>query len=221
MKPSVFQAIDLDRTLFNTSHFVELIMARVEEWEPGLGKKLEARFEEAYKNETTFFALDFIRQRFGDEKYEGLIATIAAETNPDELLLPGARERLARADELSDVRPSFGIVTYTNNASDQLMKLRLVGLENVPLMITDTPHKAKVIESWQQADGTFRLPQEFGSSVVETITLEDDKLRAFVGLPDGVQGVWITDRDEAREVLASFAMPELTQYIRYDGTHIK
>jgi len=201
MKPNIFQLIDLDRTLFNTSRFAEVVNNIVDRWEPGLGKEIGERFEATYKSEVTFFVLEFIRERFGPEKYAELTKEVAKHFQPEELYLPGAKERITRAEELTSFRPAYGILTMAQSPADQHMKLGLIGLEDVPVLITDTPDKAAVIRSWMTPEGKFQLPFEFGGELVDELTFEDDKIRAFIGLPEHVTGVWITSREDAAERL--------------------
>lgn len=203
MKPRVFQVIDLDRTIFNTSRFVELITNKIDELEPGLGSEIEARFEAAYAREETFFALEFIRQRFGEERYNKMVNEVTAPFGADYWCIPGAKQRLDRADELTSLRPSYGILTYSQNTEDQYRKLQLIGFSDAPVLVTDTPDKARVLESWRQPDGTFILPQEFGAQTVNALTLEDDKLRAYTDLPNNVLGLWLTQDAPATHKLTN------------------
>lgn len=191
MKPKeMFQLIDFDRTLFDTPRLVHLVTQEIEKQQPGFGSELEAKFEAAYREKITFFLFRYLRQSLGDDALESLVETVVAKEGAESLLLPGARERIALADKISDSRPSWGIMTFGDEI-DQLMKIRLVGLASAPLLITDSPDKSEIIASWRQTDGTFLLPHAYGGGVVTHITLEDDKLRAFRNLPDGAQGIWV------------------------------
>lgn len=189
---SLFQIIDLDRTLFDTSKFAKLITDEVNKLHPGVGSELDIKFEEAYKNETTFFMLRHLRDEMGDASFEQLVQEIVEREGVDSLLMPGAKERLLFAHELSDSVPAWGILTYGDEI-DQLMKLRLVGLEQAPTLILPTPNKSEAIRTWQNDDGTFTLPSVFGGATVEAVTLEDDKVRAFIGMPEGVTGIWMVN----------------------------
>lgn len=192
MKPKrIFQLIDLDRTLFDTSRFAKLITDEVNKLHPGLGTELDKRFEDAYKNEETFFLLRSLRHEMGDENFEQLVMDVVEREGKDIFLLPGAKERLLLADQLSDDEPTWAIFTYGDEI-DQRMKLHIIGLENAPLILTNTPDKGVLIRSWLNEDGTFTLPEAFGSKIVDIITFEDDKLRAFTDLPSQAQGIWIT-----------------------------
>jgi len=189
-KSNVFQLIDLDRTLFDTSKFAKAITDEINLTQPGFGTELDERFEAAYKKEETFFLLRYLRHEKGDAWFEDLVSRVVEKYEASSFIIPGTAERLALADTLSDLSPSWGILTYGDKV-DQLMKMRIMGLEDVPVYFTHTPNKADIIQSWKREDGRFQLPAVFGGAVVEALTLEDDKLRAFYHLPDGVVGVWL------------------------------
>ena len=197
----LFQLIDLDRTLFDTSLYVKLICDVVDEYEAGLGAEIDRKFEEAYHKEETFFALEYIRERLGKESYEHMLEAAVSKAGTEGLLLPGAKDRLAFAKTLAgnDDGYSHGLLTYSENPADQLKKAQLVGLDHIPMYVGDSPDKAQLIASWRTADGRYQLPVEFGGAVVDKLTLEDDKLRAFVGLPENVKGVWLTHYEDAVE----------------------
>lgn len=187
---SVFQLIDLDRTLFDTSKFVKALTDEIDIIQPGVGAEFDRRFEEAYEKEETFFLMRFLRREKGDVWFESLVRTVVAKHGAEAFLIEGARERLAFADSFSAASPAWGILTYGDKV-DQLMKLRICGLENAPVSFMRTPNKGEVIQSWKTANGKFQLPTEYGGGVVDTLVLEDDKLRAVLGLPTGTYGLWI------------------------------
>ena len=199
MTSSVFQLIDLDRTLFDTSAFAKAITEEVNLLYPGIGTQLDKKFEEAYAREETFFLLRYLRAQKGDAWFEKLAARVLEKGGPERFVLPGARERLAFAETLSNEKPAWGILTYGDEI-DQRLKLSVMNLDDAPMYITSTPDKAPVIASWKRPDGTFQLPAAFGGRVVERLSFEDDKLRAFRGLPAGVRGIWLTSNAHA-EVL--------------------
>lgn len=201
MERRLFQLIDLDRTLFDTSRFAKALTDEIDLTEPGVGAQLDEEFEAAYKNEETFFLLRSLRETRGDEWFESLVERVVEKIGASSLILAGVKERLDTVDTVTSHRPSWGILTYGDEI-DQRMKTQLVGFQNVPFLLTTTPDKGEVIDSWKQLDGTFQLPEEFGGGVVDHITLEDDKLRAFKGLPDGARGFWVTSDPSAEARLA-------------------
>lgn len=189
-KFSVFQLIDLDRTLFDTSKFAKAITDEINKTQPGLGTKLDERFEAAYEKEETFFLLRYLRREKGNEWLEDLVDRIVEKHSKSYFLIKGTHERLAFADTMSGMSPSWGILTY-GDTTDQYMKMKIIGLEEAPVYFSHTPNKSEVLQSWKKDDGKFHLPKVFGGGVVEALLLEDDKLRAFQGLPGGVYGIWI------------------------------
>ena len=218
-KTSLFQLIDLDRTLFDTAKYAKLINDKVNEIEPGLGDELEARVEESYKAEETFFLLRYLRERMGDSWFEAMVGEIIDEHGAATFLLPGASERIAFAESFSEGEPSWGILTYGDEV-DQLMKCRIVGLASAPIYLTETADKGLVVSSWQHEDGMFHLPQSLGGVVVESLTLEDDKFRAFQNLPDGVIAIWLTDETRIKghqdaEMLGIHPVKDLYESIEY------
>ena len=202
IKSTLFQCIDFDRTLFDTPRFVKALTDEVDRVHPGMGAELDKKFESAYKAERTFFLMRHLRSTLGSEAVMQLVEALIKRHKGDRFLLPGALERIQLADEISTQRPAWGLLTY-GDIADQKLKIAIAGLNQAPLHMTDTPHKAAVIASWQQPDGTFQLPSELGSQIVTQVTLEDDKLRAFKDLPKGVVGVWVhpgEQRGEYQEV---------------------
>ena len=198
MKARVFQLIDLDRTLFNTSKFTKLITNGVDKLTPGLGAELDQHFEAAYKQGETFFVLRHLREQYGDDWFEALVADIIDTHGAEAFLLPGFKERLAFAEAYSAAHPGWGILTY-GDLQDQTIKLRIAGLDTAPVLLTDTPDKGAIIASWQLEDGTYHLPGAFGDQIVDSVTFEDDKLRAFYDMPKNATGVWITQDPQAKE----------------------
>lgn len=125
------------------------------------------------------------------EQFALYVETVVRSYGGGEAFLrPGAKERLAFADTVTDARPSAGILTYGDEI-DQRMKLEIAGLADVPMILSPTPNKSEVLRLWQQSDSAFQLPLEFGAQIVTAITLEDDKLRAFDDMPSGVIGIWV------------------------------
>lgn len=204
----IFQLIDLDRTLFDTARFARLITEEINKLQPGFGDELELQFEAAYKKEETFFMLRFLRQRFGDTTFKQMVQRVVDREGAETFLLPHAKKRLDFADSISDITPSWGILTY-GDPVDQHMKISVIGLSHAPLYIAETPDKGALIASWRQADGTFRLPESLTVESVDVLTFEDDKLRAFQGLPEEVTGIWITQYEDAHERMeAAKGIPE-------------
>lgn len=191
----VFQALDLDRTLFDT-HALELKLQEVaRQFDPELADELRQESERYTSRGASFPIFRYLRQRLG-ERFPAYVTLLKSRVTPDELLCDGAKDRLAFAG--SQAGWSGGIITY-GDPDGQRLKLELCGLERYPHLITDTVEKGSVFTSWIQPDGTYRLPDELGGHTVDILTLDDDKLAAFNEYPDTAYGVWITPDPDAEK----------------------
>lgn len=201
MSANIFQLIDFDRTLFDTTLLIKKLLAYIAQSEPEISNAIRAESDAAYKEERTFLLLGYLREQYGDAWLDEAVDAIVREQGSERFMIPGARERLAAADSLTSARPAWGVLTY-GDVVDQRMKLRIAGLENEPVLIVDTSNKGALISSWATPEGKVRLPAELGGSVVDGVTLEDDKLRVFEGAPQQlIAGVWVTAAADAQERL--------------------
>ncbi|MES2630947.1 MAG: hypothetical protein V4611_03240 [Patescibacteria group bacterium] len=190
MKPNtkVFQIIDLDRTLLDTAklaHYLKEIVARHDQ---KLSENINNEIIKHLAQRKSFFLFEYIAKQVGDEEFKKYIDELHVIAPTIELLLPGAKERIAYAK--SQPGWGMGIMTY-GSKRDQMIKLKLIDLHLEHLMIVNSPYKGELIASWKLPDGTFKLPIEFGGHIVDIVTLDDDKLIAFEGLPEGAYGQWI------------------------------
>ena len=186
---TVFQILDLDRTLLDTlklAHHLKEVIARHDE---GLAHEITRQVNLHAESHTSFFIFDFIAEHSGHEKLDRYVSELNYIAPASELLLPGASERIAFGK--SQPGWSVGILTY-GAKRDQVIKLKLAGLQMERALITDTPEKGNILASWKRPDGKYQLPIEFGGHAVDVLTLDDDKLAAFNGLPDDVYGQWVT-----------------------------
>lgn len=210
----LFQVIDFDRVLFDTERFARALTDGLRSSDPILAEKLHHAFEDAYAKEETFFLMRALREMM-DEQFALFVETIVREHGGGEaFLLPGAKERLAIANAITDARPSIGILTYGDEI-DQRMKLEIAGLADIPVVLSPTPNKSEVLRLWQRPDGVFQLPLEFGAQTVTNITLEDDKLRAFDDMPPGVTGIWINTASTAKPSGSLKRVSSLFESINY------
>jgi hypothetical protein len=186
---TVFQILDLDRTLLDTSKLVQTLQRIIASEDPQLAKTITKQLQEHSAARTSFFIFDFIAKHVGQEKLTDYVNKLNYAAPASELLLPGANDRIAFAK--SQPGWSGGILTY-GLKRDQTIKLKLVGLQMERYIITSSQKKGELIASWKQANGMYKLPIEFGGHTVDMVTLDDDKLIAFGGLPNDAFGQWIT-----------------------------
>jgi len=186
---TVFHILDLDRTLLDTSKLAQRLRAIIVRHDPDLGKDISIEFAKHVQQGTSFFIFDFIVDKIGHEKLNLYVNELNYTTPASELLLPGARERIAFAK--SQPGWSMGILTY-GSTRDQKIKLKLVGLQMERHIVTETPKKGAIIASWKLPNGKYKLPIEFGGHTVDALTFDDDKFIAFKDLPEDVLGQWVT-----------------------------
>lgn len=190
----VFQALDFDRTIFRTRTMQQKLIDALALYRPGLEKEIEKESIAHGARGESFFIFQYLRERLGTVDFPDFMTQFRASTPVDALVKDGAHERLAYA--FSQPGWSGGIMTY-GAPEDQRMKLDMLDMAKYPHYITSTPDKGAIIASWLQPDGTFLLPDEYGGGVVDVVTLDDDKLRAFQGLPKQAYGMWLTKDAEA------------------------
>ena len=188
-KQTVFQILDLDRTLLDTSKLAFHLKEVIARHDETLAREISRQVTVHAEQHTSFFIFDFIAEQVGYETLDKWVSELNYIAPASELLLPGASERIAFAK--SQPGWSVGILTY-GAKRDQMIKLKLAGLQMERYLITDTPEKGEILASWKRPDGKYQLPIEFGGHVVDRLTLDDDKLVAFNGLPDDVLGQWVT-----------------------------
>jgi hypothetical protein len=186
---TVFHVLDLDRTLFDTAKLAQRLKEIIAWRNTKLADDINAQIKQHAASKTSFFIFEYIAHQIGHDMLNEYVNELSYIAPAKELLLPGATERIAFAK--SQPGWSMGIFTY-GSKRDQMIKLRLAGLQMERYIITDTPKKGDILASWKQPNGKYRLPIEFGGHLVDTLTLDDDKLVAFENLPDDVFGQWIT-----------------------------
>lgn len=219
----VFHVLDLDRTLLDTSKLAHHLKEVIAAHDIKLSKDIHSKIIKHLKENTSFFIFEYIVKKVGNEKLQQYINELQNIAPSLELLLPGAAERIA----FSKSQPGWamGVMTY-GSRRDQMIKLKLVGLQMEHLLITNHPYKGEIIASWQRKDGKFKLPIEFGGHVVDVVTLDDDKYIAFKNLPHGALGLWVTHASlggstELQRISENVrVVPDLIESIKYLKTKL-
>lgn len=178
-----FYIVDFDRTLADSdkllevfievaNQYVELPMAQV--------KKIDADIK---AKGDSFDTAKYVRDSLSDagalDEWEKLEKQFIHESRSLNMLLPGANELL---EHLNKHHLRHGILTY-GNPLWQHLKLTASGFNHVRRIVTTNKHKGVFISSWQQEDGMFRLPQEYGGGSVSRVVLIDDKAASFDSFP--------------------------------------
>jgi len=187
--PTVFHILDLDRTLLNTSKLAFTLKEVIAKHDVQLSRDVDTELAEHAQQKKSFFIFEYIAKKVGHDVLNSYIDELNYIAPARELLMPGAVERIAFAK--SQPGWSMGILTY-GSPRDQKIKLKLAGLQMERHLVTENPKKGSILASWKLPNGKYKLPIEFGGHTVDTVTLDDDKLIAFVNLPDDAYGQWVT-----------------------------
>lgn len=116
----------------------------------------------------------------------------------------------------------FGIMTY-GDPEYQRLKLELMGLSDVPVLVTSEPGaKASLIGSWRQDDGVFVLPDTLGGHEVERVILVDDKLDELVPAQGGLVSVLFDTqgRYSGQKATVSYIVDKLTKILEITDTEL-
>lgn len=184
---STYYLLDLDRTLLETARSTELMRDVVALHNSDLATALEQRFEEYTLLGESFSMRDFIVEHIGEEEMGKIEVKYLASTMEQDLLLPGAKELIEFIRSQPDA--GAGIMTF-GSPTGQAMKITAAHID-LPFIVTGETFKGAQIASWRQEDELYHLPDEFGSAVVQTVVLVDDKPFSFKGLPSDCRGYWV------------------------------
>lgn len=183
-----FYILDLDRTIFDTIGASDVLIGLVAAHSEELAHHIRTQIDEYNQIGASFAIRDVIVEQVGEARALEIEAAFIAAGAKQSLLLPGAKE----LNEYIGALPSAarGILTY-GSVKGQTMKIIAAGLHAAPFMITQQKHKGQLIASWKQDNG-YHLPAELGDFVAEKVVFVDDRIFSFEGLPDDVEGYWIT-----------------------------
>jgi len=187
---SVVVLLDLDRCLLDTNSFIR---AFYDALEPELARSLRDAQRDIEASGGSFDLAETIKGRVSESEWRTIRCHFLEVSGGATYLYDGARELMEwlRVHEVP-----FAIVTY-GGKEWQCLKQRTVRLEHIPMIVVDTSAKGKVIDSWRDSDGLFRLPIENVAlpPSVHRVVLVDDKAVAFHDLPEGAEGIQITFDD--------------------------
>lgn len=178
--------LDLDRCLLDTNAFIR---AFYDALEPGLAKALRHAQEGIEASGGSFDLVETIKERVDEPEWRAIRSYFFEASNGATFLYNGARELMTW---LQTRKVPFAIITY-GGEEWQCLKQRTARLERVPMIVVDTSAKGKIIDSWRDSDGLFRLPVEHVAlpPSAHRIVLVDDKAVAFQGMPEGSVGIQV------------------------------
>ncbi len=196
-----FYIVDFDRTLVDTDKMTEVFIEVAEQYGAITRDQILKADADVKQTGDSFDTAGFVRDYLADagrsQEWEQLEKQYIHESRALNYLLPGAAELLQL---LNTSGRRHGILTY-GNPLWQRIKLTAAGFNHVHHIIMERKEKGRLISSWQQPGGEFKLPAEFGGGFVEGIVLIDDKAVSFADFPSAPsRGFWVLD--PAHELLS-------------------
>lgn len=187
----IFYVIDFDRCLSDTDRLDGVFYHCVEKHQELDTNHLRQLREETENKGGSFDQITELQKILSPEQLNIFFEGFIKESLDHDLLSYGASDFLRALDEKAI---SYGIVSY-GHPDWQNVKIKASDLAVIPALIIDHPHKGEVIESWQQADKSFKIPATLTAPAVsinvKTVVLLDDKASAFGQLPLEARGYWI------------------------------
>lgn len=200
---TTFFVLDFDRTLGNTNALHELFHQVIREVVDNdamrqLDSARHAVEDKGGSFDSVGYVQDILIQAGKSDSWQKIADTFVTRANGDGYLEPGAHQLI---DYLDDHGYLYGIVTFGGELWQRL-KIQAVGLDAVPNMVTDTQDKGRLLNSWQQSDGSFVIPGALTlnreDTHVASLMLVDDNPINFVGLHDGIEAFCIKN-DSTRD----------------------
>lgn len=189
-----FYIVDFDRTLVNSDKLFEVFIEIAHRYFAIPREQIEKANEDIKARGDSFDTAGYVREHLYDEdrgdEWKSLKEAYIKECQSLNMLLPGAAE-LIKWLETHDKQ--YGILTY-GNPMWQGLKITAAGFEQTNHIVMVHKEKGRLITSWQDDSGTFRLPEAFGGGLVDRVVMIDDKAVSFSEFP-GVpsKGYWVLD----------------------------
>lgn len=185
-----FFVVDFDRCIGNVDASFELLKLVLDKLHIFNSKDLQkARIEAEAKN-MSFDAIDYVARLRPDMDLESVKNTYMEMARPirSTLLEDGADEFI----EYLRANKKFCIMSYGNECW-QGLKIRAVGLSDIPIVLVKNKRKGSHIASWlNEMSEKFDIPgscfNDGISRVASSVVLVDDKAVAFEGLPSNATG---------------------------------
>lgn len=189
-----FYVVDFDRTLVDSDKllavFIEVARHYIDISDEQIAKADNDVKQRGDSFDTAGYVRDQLASRGESDKWNDLEKRFIHESRALNYLLPGAAELL---EWLSENGKNYGILTY-GNPLWQRLKLTAAGFNHVQHIIIEQKEKGKLISTWLNLEGVFRIPDAFGRGSADKIIMIDDKAVSFEGFPSGVsKGYWVLD----------------------------
>lgn len=191
-----FYIIDFDRTLADSEKLFEVFVEIAQQFTPIPEDQITSAHEQMIAKGDSFDTAGYVREHLIEigevDRWDELEKKFIHESRSLNMLLPGAKELLT---ELHDRGEHYGILSY-GNPLWQHLKITAAGFNHVHRIVTVNKEKGRLVSSWQQSDGTFKLPGEYGGGVASHIVMIDDKAISFKDFPAAPsQGYWVVNKE--------------------------
>lgn len=189
-----FYIVDFDRTLVDSDKllevFIEIARNYIDISDEQIAKADADVKQRGDSFDTAGYVRDQLSRRGESEKWSDLEKQFIHESRALNYLLPGAAELL---EWLGQNGKNYGILTY-GNPLWQRLKLTAAGYNHVQHIILEQKEKGRLISTWQDVSGKFKLPEAFGLGSADKIVLIDDKAVSFESFPKTpCIGYWVLD----------------------------
>jgi FMN phosphatase YigB (HAD superfamily) len=190
-----FYIVDFDRTLADSDKLLEVFIEISQQYVNFPTEQIEAADRDVKARGDSFDTAGYVRDRLSEDnkldEWARLEKQFIHESRSFNMMLPHATDLL---DWLKQSGSHYGILTY-GNPLWQRLKLTATGFKHTNHIILEHKEKGRLVSSWQQPDGTFQLPKEFGGIVAGRIVMIDDKAASFIEFPDSTaaKGYWVLD----------------------------
>ncbi len=202
--------IDLDRTVFDTDKFHDIIKAIAYDVAGIPPEQLDSVKKEKEKQKISLHTDELLRTILTEQYIADRRATDIHGPTPDEtlslifeavmrhcldpevresLLLPGAKEYIDSLNNSGAVERNEVMFLTHGTGPLQMLKLICVGLDYMPRLIMDSAEKGKLVAQSRDELGNYRIVRSDGSVVVTRAILAiDDKAVIYIGFPTEEQG---------------------------------
>lgn len=191
-----FYIVDFDRTLVDTDKLLEIFMEIASTYYEIPREQIKKADADVKATGDSFDTAGYVRDHLFDkgrnDDWDDLQKRFIHESRSLNYLLPGAAEFLEWLDAHGE---RYGILTY-GHPLWQKLKMTAAGFNHVHHIVMEQKEKGKFIRSWQDAEGGFNIPDEFGKGLADRVVLIDDKAISFADFPDtSAIGYWVVDQD--------------------------
>ncbi|MCA9327734.1 HAD hydrolase-like protein, partial [Candidatus Saccharibacteria bacterium] len=162
-----FYIVDFDRTLVDSDKLTEVFIEIADQY-GAISREQVAKADADMKQtgdsfDTAGYVRDHLTREGRMDAWEDLEKQFIHECRSLNMLLPGAAELL---EWLAQHGKRYGILTY-GNPLWQRLKITAAGFKHVRHIILEQKEKGKLVSSWQENNGIFRIPEALGRGRVE------------------------------------------------------